>query len=151
MTKIKGIWDFWLRSFFQKHKLLISPRYKQRPAPDLEKSLDISKILHRKCMNYIFLSRKVSRSGYPKNIFSEKQILPRIFRYLRTAKNFYMTVPFMYNFRSLSNKLATIFWSLIFALYFTGKTIFLSKKKSNLKFSDPKMWWREKLESVSLS
>ena len=34
----------------------------------------------------------------------EKQILPRIFyNYLVTAKNFQMTFPFMYYFRSLSN------------------------------------------------
>ena len=40
---------------------------------------------------------------------SEKQKLPRIFYSLRGAKNFYMTVPFMYNFRILSNKYPTIF------------------------------------------
>ena len=39
------------------------------------------------------------------NICSEKQKLPRIFYSLRKAENFYMTVPFMYNFRSLSNKI----------------------------------------------
>ena len=35
------------------------------------------------------------------HICSEKQILPRIFYYLRTAKNFWMSVVLMYNFRSL--------------------------------------------------
>ena len=43
------------------------------------------------------------------NICSEKQILPRIFFFLRTAINFQMNVPFMYNFRSLCNKFPTIF------------------------------------------
>ena len=52
--------------------------------------------------------------GHPTTVFckisvcSEKQILPRIFYFLRTAKNFLMTIPFMYNFRSLSNKFPTI-------------------------------------------
>ena len=32
----------------------------------------------------------------------------------KTAKNFWMNVPFMYNFRSFSNKFPTIFWSLTF-------------------------------------
>ena len=39
------------------------------------------------------------------NICSERQKLPRIFYSSRKAKNFQMTVPFMYNFRSLSNKI----------------------------------------------
>ena len=38
----------------------------------------------------------------------EKQKLPRIFYSLRKAKHFQMTVPCMYNFRSLSNKFLTI-------------------------------------------
>ena len=57
------------------------------------------------------------KQGHPttfKNIFSEKQILPRMFYYLRAAKKFYVAVPFMYNFWSLCNKFATIFSSLIF-------------------------------------
>ena len=41
---------------------------------------------------------------FVQNICSERQILPTIFYYLRKAKNFLMTVPLMYNFRSLSNK-----------------------------------------------
>ena len=41
-------------------------------------------------------------------------MLPRIFYFLRAAKNFKMTVPLMCNFRSLSNKYPTIFLSLIF-------------------------------------
>ena len=54
--------------------------------------------------------------------------LIRIFYYLRTAKNFWMAVPFMCNFQSLSNKLPTIFWSFNFShstpqarLFFEGK------------------------------
>ena len=46
---------------------------------------------------------------FSENICSKKQTLPRIFFCLRTAKNFQMNVPFMYNFRSLSNKFPTIF------------------------------------------
>ena len=54
-----------------------------------------------------------------------------------------MTVPFMYSFRRLFNKFATIFLSLIFHLgYF-------SYKKGNLKFSDSKMWWREESEKFA--
>ena len=54
------------------------------------------------------------RQGHPttvfcKNICSEKQKLPRIFYYLSTAKNFQMAILIMYNFRSFSNKSATIF------------------------------------------
>ena len=53
--------------------------------------------------------------GHPTTIFCKisvrksKSVLPRIFYYLRMSKNFQMTVPFMYNFRSLSNKSRTIF------------------------------------------
>ena len=52
--------------------------------------------------------------GHPTTVFckiwicSEKQILPFFFYFLRTAKNFLMTIPFMYNFRSLSKKFPTI-------------------------------------------
>ena len=44
---------------------------------------------------------------------TQKQILPRIFCYLTTAKNFSITVLFTYNFRNLSHKFPTICWSLI--------------------------------------
>ena len=45
----------------------------------------------------------ISCQGYPNDCFlwiicSKKQILPRIF-FLRTTRNFWMTVPFRYNFR----------------------------------------------------
>ena len=43
-----------------------------------------------------------------KYLYLEKQILPKIFYNLRTAKNFYMTVPFMYNFWRFSNKSAIL-------------------------------------------
>ena len=50
-----------------------------------------------------------------KNMFGEaKLILPRSFFCSRIAKNFYINVPFTYNFRNLSNKFPTIFWSIIF-------------------------------------
>ena len=41
-----------------------------------------------------------------------------------------MTVPFMYNFRSFSNKSATIFWSLIFHILLPRLAIFRSKKET---------------------
>ena len=41
---------------------------------------------------------------FPLNICSEKQKVARSFYGLRKAKNFLMTVSFMYNFRSLSNE-----------------------------------------------
>ena len=37
-------------------------------------------------------------------------LLSGIFYYLRTAENLWMAVPFMYNFRNLSDKYPTIFW-----------------------------------------
>ena len=41
-----------------------------------------------------------------------------------------MIVPFMYNFRSLSNKLPTNFWSLVFFLFhYPGRLGYFSKKK----------------------
>ena len=60
-----------------------------------------------------------------------------------------MTVQFMYNFRSLSNKFPMMFWSLIFHIshprlgyFFQGKNIII-KEKGNLKFSHSKMKRRE--------
>ena len=48
----------------------------------------------------------------------------------------------MYNFRRLSNKFPTIFWSLIFRISFPRLRYF-SQKKGNLKFSESKMLWEE--------
>ena len=64
---------------------------------------------------------------------SEKQILPRIFYLLRTAKNFWRTVPFMFNFRTLSNKFPTILWSLIFHISLLRSGYFSKKKKKKRK------------------
>ena len=64
----------------------------------------------------------------------EKQILPKIFYYLKTA-TIKMTVPFMYNFRNVSDKFPKIFWSLIFHILLPS----LGYKKGNLEFSDSKM------------
>ena len=44
-----------------------------------------------------------------------------------------MTVPSMYNFRSLSNKFPTIFWSLIFRISLSRLSYF-SKKKETQNF-----------------
>ena len=76
--------------------------------------------------HYSHLTRGTQRLG----ICSEKQVLPRIFYSLRTAKNLYLTVPFMYNFRSLSNKFTTIFWRLIFQILLPRLGYFSQKKET---------------------
>ena len=74
--------------------------------------------------------------GHPLAAFcSEKQKLPKISYSLRKAKNFKMTTPFMYHFRSLSNKFPKIFLSLILRIALPSKLFFVG----NLKFSDLKM------------
>ena len=86
--------------------------------------------------------------GHPLAAFcSEKQKLPKISYSLRKAKNFKMTTPFMYNFRSLSNKFPKIFLSLILRIALPSKLFFVG----NLKFSDLKMWWREDSKKFVLS
>ena len=90
---------------------------------------------------YIFFPRTV-------RIFNLNLI--RIFYYLRTAKNFWMTVPFMCNFQSLSNKFRTIFWSFNFS-HFTPQARLFFERKRKPKFSDSKMWWREESKNFSLS
>ena len=67
-----------------------------------------------------------------KYLFERKQILPRIFYYLRTSKKFQMTVPFMYNFRSLCYKFLTIFWSFILHILLLrlGYFSYCSKKET---------------------
>ena len=74
----------------------------------------------------------------------EKQILPRIFYLLRTAKNFWRTVPFMFNFRTLSNKFPAILWSLIFHISLLRSGYFSPKKKSKRNIFEVKnvMDWR---------
>ena len=61
-----------------------------------------------------------------------------------------MTVPFMYNFWSLSNKFPTIFWRLIFHISLPQERLFFAEK-GNLKLWDSKMSWREESEKFSLS
>ena len=56
---------------------------------------------------------RVTQRLFSINICSEKQILTKIFYYLRSDKNCSVTVQLMYNFRSPPNKFPTIFWSLI--------------------------------------
>ena len=55
--------------------------------------------------------------------------LIRIFYYLRTAKNFWMTVPFMCNFQRLSNKFPMIFWSFIFSHFTPQARLFCEGKR----------------------
>ena len=66
---------------------------------------------------YIFFPRYYTRQ-HDSEIFNQNLI--RIFYYLRIAKNFWMTVPFMCSFQSLSNKFFMIFWSSNFS-HFTPK------------------------------
>ena len=47
----------------------------------------------------------------------------------------------MHNFRSLSNKFLTVFWSLLFHISLPRLSYF-SYKNGKLKFSDWKIWWR---------
>ena len=61
-----------------------------------------------------------------------------------------VTVPFVYNFRGLSNKFTTIFWSLLFQILLPWLGYF-SQSKGNQKFSDSKRWRREESEKLSLS
>ena len=61
-----------------------------------------------------------------------------------------MTVPFMYNFRSFSNKSATIFWSLIFHILLSRLAIFHSKKET-WNFRIQKSDVEKKFFSTSLS
>ena len=62
---------------------------------------------------------------------------------------FKMTVPLTHNFRSLSYKFPTIFWSLIIHISLPRLGYF-SSRKGNLKCSDLKIWWREKSGKFSL-
>ena len=62
---------------------------------------------------------------------------------------FKMTVPLTHNFRSLSYKFLTIFWSLIIRISLPRLGYF-SSRKGNLKCSDLKIWWREKSGKFSL-
>ena len=68
---------------------------------------------------------------------SEK-MLPRIFYHLRKAKNFQITVPFIHNFRRLSNKFSMIFLRLTFYISLLGLGNFLQKRR-NIKFLYSKM------------
>ena len=89
-----------------------------------------------------FFSSGKGREGYQRSetlgpsSSGEKQILPRIFYYLRTAKKFLdnrSRLCFVYNFRSLSNKFPTTFWSLIFHISVPRWTILRRQKET---FSD---------------
>ena len=61
-----------------------------------------------------------------------------------------MTVPNMYyNFRTLSNKFPTIFWSLIFGIL-PPRLSYFSQEKETEKISDSKMRWKEESEKFSL-
>ena len=87
--------------------------------------------------------------GHPTTVFCKISVRTSKYClefYLRTDKNFKMTVPFMNNFRSLCNKFPRIFWSLIFHISHPG----LGKKESK-NFRDSKMRCREESEKFSLS
>ena len=61
-----------------------------------------------------------------------------------------MADPFKNNFRGLSNKFPTIFWSLIFHILLPRLGYF-SRKKEKREYLDLKMWRREESEKFSLS
>ena len=61
-----------------------------------------------------------------------------------------MTVPFMYNFRSLSNKIPYDFLKFNLSPVTPQVKLFFLVK-GNLKFSEPKMRYREESEKLSLS
>ena len=92
-------------------------------------------LLFSQFLKYAFISvwghcSHLTRGTQRLGICSENQMLPRIFYSLRTAKNLYLTVPFMYNFRSLSNKFTTIFWRLIFQILLPRLGYFSQKKET---------------------
>ena len=69
-------------------------------------------------------------------------MLPRIFYYLITVKKLQMTVPLMYNFRSLSNFFPMIQVDDFLkcnSLHFTAQVRLFFVQKGNLKFSNSKM------------
>ena len=79
--------------------------------------------------------------GHPTTVFCEISVWRskyclEFFNYLRVAKNFWMNVPLMYNFWSLSNKFIMIFWSLIFTFHLLVRLFFMEKRKT--KISDSK-------------
>ena len=97
---------------------------------------------HQPWFSLNFLSSGKGREGYQRSetlgpsSSGEKQILPRIFYYLRTAKKFLdnrSQHSFVYNLRSLSNKFPTTFWSLIFHISVSSRTILRRQKET---FSD---------------
>ena len=62
-----------------------------------------------------------------------------------------MTVLFMYNFRSLSNKFPKIFLSLIFRISLPKLSLIpIVRGKRKLMFSDSRMLWREESEKILL-
>ena len=77
---------------------------------------------------------KGSQSRGTQRLFTLKYFFRRSkywqeFYYLRTAKQFKMTFPFIENFRSLCNKFPTIFWSLIFHISLPRLGCFSYKKE----------------------
>ena len=91
--------------------------------------------------------------GHPTTVFCEisvrrsKYCLEFSFAWGQLV-NFQMNVPFMYNFQSLSNKLPTIFWSLIFHNLRPWLHCFSWGK--NLKFLDILKGDRERNQKNSL-
>ena len=70
-----------------------------------------------------FPSWGTQRTVFCKILCSEKQIFPRFFYYLGKTKKFQMTVAFMYNFRSLSDKF------LRFPFLFKVRLFFVEERK----------------------
>ena len=87
--------------------------------------------------------------GLTKYLFREAKIAQN-FNSLRKAKNIQMTIPFMYNFRSL-NLINSLRFSEVsfFPFHSPGQVIFV--EKGNLKFSESKMQCRKESEKLSPS
>ena len=93
--------------------------------------------------------------GHPKTVSCELYVRRskyclEFFFFVRKAKNFQMTAPFMQNFRSVSNKFPTIFRSHNFSQFTPSVKLFFVEKR-NPKFSKPKMRCREESEKFSFS
>ena len=84
----------------------------------------------------------VPNGCFPWNICLEKQTLPRIF--------YSLTVPFVYNFRSFSNKFPTSFRSLIFPISLTRLAIFRKERKPKI-FGTENAMQRGITEKISVS
>ena len=96
-------WQNWLS--IPNFRYTVEPRYNE-PLDNENLSITNDFVFPSNSKKLIYMKKNHYVSRGTQQMFSlkcliEKQILPRIFYYLRTAKNFWMSVVLMYNFRSL--------------------------------------------------